>query len=230
MTALAVPSPSPGLDVHGLCQQIEARLPEITDVGTLRDTAARLSAIDRYIAATSTEGRAQVVATIRRIELRVGQVLGPVRERERTDLSQASDSGSAEIPKDDRARFRAMAAHPEVVERIIAESTDEAPATRSRILDVIADIKAEARAHHAAERAEQQAWVKSLGPVTDPEGDRLRQRVHMACINLSRAMDRLEEFTPTEVRKALDTDIAHVSADNRAALARALETVRRYQL
>jgi uncharacterized iron-regulated protein len=40
----------------------------------LKDVAARLGAIDQYIAATSNEGRATVQATIRKIEQRVGQM------------------------------------------------------------------------------------------------------------------------------------------------------------
>lgn len=49
----------------------------------------------------------------------IGELLGPVEERERTDLSPARDSERA-ISKDDRHRFRLLAAHAERVEELLA--------------------------------------------------------------------------------------------------------------
>jgi hypothetical protein len=62
-------------------------------------------------------------ASMRRLEVRIGQVLGAPRQGERTDLSTATEKSP--LSKDQRSEFRRMAAHPEIVERVIAESDDD---------------------------------------------------------------------------------------------------------
>jgi hypothetical protein len=67
---------------------------------------------------------------MRRLEVRIGELLGDPRPGERTDLSFASDG----LTPNERHYFRTMAAHADVVEDVIAESTDEEPASRRRVL------------------------------------------------------------------------------------------------
>ena len=68
---------------------------------------------------------------MRHLEMRIGELLGPPTPGERTDInpSVATDR----LSKDERHDFSQMAAHPEVVEEVIAESTDDEPASRRKV-------------------------------------------------------------------------------------------------
>ena len=108
----------------------------IFDVGALKDAAARLGAIDEYLNRTSTEGRKQVQETMRRLEARCGWLLG-----QGIPGAHSSATEGAGLSKDERHAFRKMAANPEVVEQVIAASTDARPPSRSKVLGAI-DAKA----------------------------------------------------------------------------------------
>jgi hypothetical protein len=103
-------------------------LPRATDVAAIEDVKARLEAIDVYLQRTSEEGRAEVAATMRRLEVRIGELLGPA-----TVGAHSSATEGARLTKDERFEFRQMAAHPVVVEEVIATSTDQRPATRRQV-------------------------------------------------------------------------------------------------
>jgi len=131
-----VPQPSPDIDVYSVCSRIEAWAATATDVFTLKDNKSKLSAIDQYLAQTSKEGRAQIAATVRRLEVRIGEVLGPA-ERGGDRKTVQPNRDQVELGDKERNEFRAMAAHPDVVEEVIAASTDEAPASRRKVIAAI---------------------------------------------------------------------------------------------
>lgn len=138
--ALTIPRPGAGIDVHGICQQIETWATDTTDIGELHEAKAKLSAIDSYIAQTSIEGRSTVSATIRRLEVRIGEVIGAgSRGGDRGNQHTGGKSTATDLPlsKDERSDFRNMAANADVVEDVIADSTDEQPASRRKVLDEI---------------------------------------------------------------------------------------------
>lgn len=70
------------------------------------------------------------LAAMRRLEVRIGELLGPADNRGPATLGR--DLG---LGPDERHDFREMASHPEVVEAVIAESTDEEPASRRKVLE-----------------------------------------------------------------------------------------------
>lgn len=77
---LAIPDPTTAtLDVWGVCEQIEAWAQAEADARAIKEAADRLAAIDEYLARTATEGRARVAATLRRLKVRIGQLLGPAK-------------------------------------------------------------------------------------------------------------------------------------------------------
>lgn len=161
MVGLAIPEPpQAALDVFGQCQAIEAWAETVDDIGALRDTAAKLEAIDTYLSRTSTEGRAAVAATMRRLEVRIGE-LSPRRQGERTDLTSCEPQEV--LRPDERSRFRTMAEHRDVVEDVIANSTDERPATRNAVLQAI-DIKRARKEHREQNRAELRALMDEINP------------------------------------------------------------------
>ena len=135
MTDLVIPRPSPGLDVFSTCQQIEAWAAETADVAAINDAKARLAAIEQYIAQTSTDGRKAVAAAMRRLEARIGEVIGAAKPGPPQSSVAAEDS----LTKHERHEFRKLAAHPEIVNDVIDASSDDDPPSRSKVLKAIAD-------------------------------------------------------------------------------------------
>lgn len=138
--SLAVVEPSSLVQVDEQCTSIEvwAEQPDRT-IAELRDAGHKLAAIDEYLARTSTEGRARVAATQRRLEVRIGVLLGPASPNGKGSGSIAIDPSEA-LSKDERSAFRKMAEHPDVVDDVIASSTDEQPASRRKVVDKIKEI------------------------------------------------------------------------------------------
>jgi hypothetical protein len=207
---LAIPQPSAGVDVFGICQAIEAQLAEVSDVTTLKDVAARLGAIDQYIAATSTQGRAQVQATIRRITQRVGEVLGAAHNGGDRRSDQFTREVTDSLTPNERMIARRFAEHPDVVDDVIANSDDDAPPSQAKVLEAIAAKKAAAKAQQRADDADEREWLDSLGPVTDAAGDRRRQQIHMAIIAVDDATKALDRYTADEIDWAIQTAFEHL--------------------
>lgn len=113
MTALAIREPSSLVEVDSQCAAIEVWAEQCESVPELRDAGNRLAAIDEYLNRTSTEGRSRVAAAMRRLEARIGSLLGP-RPANQHVPSVATEC----IDKHQRSEFRAMAEHPEVVEEV----------------------------------------------------------------------------------------------------------------
>lgn len=132
--------PSSLVAVCDQCAAVEAWAQTCESVPELQDASNRLAAIDEYLARTSTEGRSRVAAAMRRLEMRIGSLL-PSEPGRRTDLRPVPREGQVAIASTQRHDFRQMAEHSEVVEQVIAESTDEAPASRRKVMDRIREAK-----------------------------------------------------------------------------------------
>jgi hypothetical protein len=224
---LAIPQPSQLVDVVNLCQSIEAQLPYVEDVGQLKDAAAKLRAIDEYVALTSSEGRQAIAATVRRIEMRYGEVLGDAV----VGVNQYSEglvaTNPSSITKIERYEVRLMAAHPDIVEQEIAKGTDERPTSRRQVLHAIKEHKAAQRAADAAEDAAEREWAAKLTEGHDIEADRRMQKIHLAIIGVGNAIEQLDQFTAEEVAWAVNRALPHVRAKMIERLQRALETLER---
>lgn len=225
MTGLAIPQPSQLVDVLNLCQSIEAQLPEVNDVAMLKDAAAKLRAIDEYVALTSSEGRQAIAATVRRIEVRVGEVLGPPMQGTRTDLQLPNHDSEVPLSEAERRHFRQMAAHPDIVEAEIAKGTNERPTSRRQILHAIQAKKHELQAQRRAEDIEEAEFIASLGPANDVAGDRKRQQVHMAIIAVHTATKTLEKFSADDIAWAITTAVEHVAEQMTEQLRSALRVL-----
>lgn len=146
---LATREPSSLVEVNDQCQAIEAWAAECASIPELQDANNRLAAIDEYLARTSKDGRARVAATMRRLELRIGDLLGP-------DCGHGGDrsegaSPHADLPKQRAQEFRRFAAHRDIVEATIALATDKAPPYRRTVIRAIAEAnQAEAIAMQVA--------------------------------------------------------------------------------
>lgn len=145
--AVAVPEPTSLVAVHDQCAMVEAWAAGCDSVPLLQDAANKLAAIDEYLCRTTIEGRGRVAKSMRLLEQRIGHVIGAAsrdHDRRRGAKSTQADVG---LSKDQRSDFRKMAAHPDIVEKVAAASTDEKPATRKAVLAAI-------REHEDRQRAE----------------------------------------------------------------------------
>lgn len=118
------------------CAAIEAWSETCDDVGELLDTRNKCAAMREYLRLTSIEGRARITATERRLEVRVGVLLGPARQPSETGRGRTVDRDH-EMDSATVAHFRRMAADPETVEAVIAASTDAKPPSRRKVMDAI---------------------------------------------------------------------------------------------
>lgn len=127
--------PTSLVQVEQQCTSIERWAQATDSIPEIRDATNRLAAIDEYLARTSTEGRSRVAAAMRRLEVRIGELL-PAQQGQRTDLFPDKKKSHG-IATTQRHEFRQMAAHPEAVEEAIAASDDEHPASRSKVMQAI---------------------------------------------------------------------------------------------
>lgn len=162
-TLLAIPQPSQLVDVLTMCQSIEAQLPYVDDVAVLKDGAAKLRAIDEYVALTSSEGRQAIASTVRRIETRAGELAEKMSPGHRTDIHGNLSVATERLTKDELYDFRQMAAHPDIVEAEIAKGTDERPTSRRQVLQAIREQRERQDAAMTEELAR-----RGLVPLSDP--------------------------------------------------------------
>lgn len=125
------------------------------DVVAVRDAAARWGAITEYVRRTSREGVAEAEAALRRLEVRIGRLLGPAP---RTWPGNGSDATEAIRSADARHDLRTLAEHAEVVEEVIAASDDASPPSRRKCLTEIA------RRRDAADLADAMAATEAAAP------------------------------------------------------------------
>lgn len=138
MTGLAIATqPSSLVAVDDQCAAVEAWAYQCESVAELQDAKNKLAAIDEYLELTSTEGRGRVAAAMRRLEVRIGQLLGPATPNGKGSGSVTTDPD--DLSRHQRHEFRQMAENEEVVEKVISESTDEAPASRRKVTAAIKD-------------------------------------------------------------------------------------------
>ena len=176
-TSLAIPRPADVTDVYDLCARVESMLSAVDDIMDAYDAKAKFAAIDTYLAQTSKDGRARLAATMRRLEARIGELLGVADNGGRRESGVSSFA--SELTPNERHQFRQMAAHPEVVEQVIAESDDHQPASRSKVLAAIRDSIQATETESVMQRtgntgrAEQIRTLASLGMSTQQIADDL---------------------------------------------------------
>lgn len=147
MSDLVLPAPSDitRADVARHGAQVTAWAATADDVAAVRDASAKWSAITEYVRRSSRAGIADAEAVLRRLEMRVGVLLGPAKRDH--DRSPGSTSVVTDIERQARHDFRTLAEHPEIVAQVIAESSDASPPSRRKCLAAIA-------AAHAADEDE----------------------------------------------------------------------------
>jgi len=120
------------------------------DVAKVKDAAAKWSAITEYVRQTSRGGVAEAEGTLRRLEIRVGTLLGPATRSH--DRTAGAKSVATNIDRVARHDLRKLADHADVVEDVIATSDDANPPSRRKSLS---EIERRKRAAEDAEFVEQ---------------------------------------------------------------------------
>lgn len=136
MSEIALPTPDEVTlarvsEIAGQAAIIRARCLAEHDLGGAQELLRRLNAYHQYV--SDRTARKALAGEQRLAELLVGQLLGPPRQGERTDLTSATVAEVAEIGEGDRGRFRALAREPELV----AELVEAGVTQRSKILQAI---------------------------------------------------------------------------------------------
>lgn len=135
MSLVVATEPTSLVAVEDQCARIEAWAETCANVAELRDAMNKCSAISEYLRLTAAEGTARVETAKRRLEVRVGVLLGPAQLG--GDRSEQVDRGQPDINKATVSHFRAMAADPDTVEEVIAASSDTEPPSRRKVMDAI---------------------------------------------------------------------------------------------
>lgn len=169
------------------CRSIEVWAEHCDSIPEITDARNKLAAIEQYVASTSKDGRAMIAAAQRRLEIRIGILLGPAKVG-RPAAEETSSAIEDSLTKDERSQFRKMADHPEIVDAVIDESDDETPASRRRTLDEI-------------NRAKQ-------APPAEPTAEEIHARsVALAAKELHKAGQFFAMFTPEQIHELNDPDI-----------------------
>ncbi len=90
------------------------------DIGLHRNQAAKWAAITEYVRRSSREGIAEAEGALRRLEQRVGALLGPATVGSHHSVAA---EGAKNLAKDARSEFRLMAEHPDIVGRPTTETS-----------------------------------------------------------------------------------------------------------
>lgn len=136
MSLVLASEPTSLVAVNDQCAAVEAWAEQCDSAAEVRDAINKLAAIDEYLKRTSTEGRERVAATMRRLEVRVGKLLGKAKRGGDRRAEQVPREELA-LSKKERHVFRQMAEHEDTVEKVISESTEASPASRRKVTQAI---------------------------------------------------------------------------------------------
>lgn len=134
-TALVLPEPAliTPAQIPEYCRAVEAEALATDDSEVVEEIHARWSMITQYLVVKSQAGIAQAKATELRLIARIGD-LSPPEQGRRTDRTTSTDTGGGSLSPNRMAEARHLAAHPDIVEDVIAEGTDEAPPTKAEVI------------------------------------------------------------------------------------------------
>lgn len=221
MTALVLPDPksiTPAEIAH-FGQQVEAAAAGTTDPHVVNDLSNRWAAITEYLRRTSTEGLKQAEATKIRLLARIAELTpkqprGP-KPHHGNPIFIGADKNSDPLPKDRMVEARKIAEHPDIVERVIEESTDADPPTKAKVIREIKthQRRVEADKHHQELRGQKQRYESLNTPKHDPAADQRRYRLVTVSRDLSRAVHALtaEVGSVDQLEQELEGILPHVA-------------------
>ena len=204
MTIIAIPDPSPTLDHRSICRAIMEWAPTTENVDSLRDTDAKLAAIETYMGQTSREGLAEVGRARLAVTIRIGE-LTPKEKPGPTEFPRAPGKLSGGLSSQRAADFRKLAANKDIVTDYGRKATDQRPPT------VYGALKAIEVARFNQELDWQDDWIAELTPDDyDPTEDARRAAIWSAIRTVHDAVQTLAAYSPSDINWALSTGLDHV--------------------
>lgn len=152
-------------DVQRIEASIAREVMAISDLDTLMEWRAKAAALEAYFQSKDLSG--PMLGAQRRVEARIGQLLGKTELGERHDL-KPSLAGEGSIPRQDRNRFRQLARAFEVL-------TEDAQWRRSR-LSLIAYLREVA----PVPKRQPEVIVQANGTVKKQRGQRIAEISRLA--------------------------------------------------
>ena len=156
-------------------------------VAELREASNRLAAVDEYLNRTSIEGRGRLAVALRRLEVRIGEVLGKAPSAGRP--SGGNLVHGQDLSDRQRHDFRNMAEHADLVEALTEQSTDASPLSRRQVLQAIADAKREIQEEQQivseAREIEERFQPHDFDPIADSALTRQRGALRRLCLEIS---------------------------------------------
>lgn len=133
-TALVLPEPATitPAQIPEFCRAVEAEALATDDPTVVAEMHARWSALTQYLAVKSRDGIALARATELRLLARVGELSPRQPGPGRGHTEKVTEPGSLSPNRLTEARH--LAAHPDVVDEVIAEGTDEAPPSKAQVI------------------------------------------------------------------------------------------------
>jgi hypothetical protein len=131
---LVIPEPQEIIPV-GFAESVKTWLQKTTDVEVAQEAQRRLLALQKYV--RDQRRQDEVAAACRHCEVKIGELLGPTSQGERSDLNPGLSLANESLTPNERSQFRALAENAEIVERCI----DTGLTSRSGILSAIKAIQ-----------------------------------------------------------------------------------------
>lgn len=207
---------------------------QVDDIHEIRNAAAKWSALTEYVKRTSREGVADAEAALRRIEERVGLLirekraageLASVHDNQHMVITAVTTSlADLGIPGRQAAEFVLMAEHSDIVEAVIAASTDAEPPSRRKVIGAIRQTLADQEAEQG--HAEDQAWAANLRAISgiDAADDKRRAEARYAIRGFAAAAAKLTSIGYDNIVDALEAALPHVRDDLSGRLRTAITT------
>lgn len=197
-----------------VCASVVEWANQCDDAETVLRARDRFRVVAEYLRINDAarEGKAAMLY----LEMRIGELAGEAKVGRPSADGNLPHAVNNDLHHARLHEFRQMAAHPEVVEQVIADSTQQSPPSRNKVLNAIRELErvaTEARAERDAFEAgleEQRELAKAIK--ARPGDDwRRRQQTQFACIAL---IDAIRSFAaqakPEDVTYALETGLDHV--------------------
>lgn len=143
MSLLAIPDPATvDLDrARDLAASVVAWAEECDDLAALEDARAKVAAIETYLRRRGEAVAAEIAAADRRLEVRIGSLLGPSAGH--GGARQPGPSPHADLPRQRANEFRRIAEHQD--DPAVAAAINNG-ASRRQVLEEVARIRADRQA------------------------------------------------------------------------------------
>lgn len=203
------------IGARDVCASVVQWANDCDDVKTVLEALEVFGVVAEYLRINDAAREGE--AAMRYLEMRIGELAGPAV------IGRPSSDGNVPHVEHNLHRtrlheFRQMAQHPDVVEQVIVESSQESPPSRTKVLNAIKALGRaadEAKAENDAFKAglvQQREWAATFK--AEPGDDwKRRERAQLASVRLIRTIrDFAGEITPQDLAHMLDTGFDYVKA------------------